>query len=97
MATAQSVSLLRVTDAAGEQLVCACVPAGSEGLVCMGEPDSWTQFCRPATSVVIDLSGVVQLTNAKDVFALSAWLGAAGVWLRTLQLEEDCDNERDAL
>lgn len=97
MSTTQSVSLLRVTDDAGEQLVLACVPSGSAGLVCMGEQDSWTESCRPVTSVVVDVSGVVQLTNAQDVAALSAWLGAASVWLKTIQLEEEADDERDAL
>ena len=63
----------------------------------MGEQDSWTESCRPVTSVVVDVSGVVQLTNAQDVAALSAWLGAASVWLKTIQLEEEADDERDAL
>lgn len=97
MGTQESVSLLRLTDEAGEQLVFACVAAGSVGLVCMGEEDSWTASCRPMTSIIVDGSGVVQLTNANDVAALSAWLGAASVWLKTLQLEEEADDERDAL
>jgi hypothetical protein len=97
MSTAQSVSLIRVTDDTGVQLVFACVPQGSSGLVCVGEQDSWTEECKPITSVIADMSGVIQLTNAKDVAALSAWLGAAAVWLKTVQLEEDLDDERDDL
>lgn len=97
MSTAQSVSLLRVTAADGEQMVLACVPEGSGSLVCMGESESWAETCRPVTSILVDVSGVVQLTNPKDVSALSAWLGAAAIWLKTLQLEEELGDERDAI
>ena len=88
MSDRQAVSILRVTDDAGAQLVAACVPHGSEDLLCYGEADSWTESCRPITSVVIDASAILQLTNPKDLYSLSAWLGAAGTWLKVMQIEE---------
>lgn len=97
MTNRQSVSLVRITDVSGAQLVMACVPEGSADLVCMGEEDSWTETCLPVTSVVIDLNGIVQLTDSRDVAALSAWLGAASVWLKMLQMEGGEDDDRDPL
>jgi hypothetical protein len=96
MSGTQSISLLRLTDEEGEQMVFACVPKGSTSLVCMGEEDSWTETCKPVTSVIVDVSGVLQITNSQDLAALSAWLGAASVWLKTIQIEEEADDERDA-
>jgi hypothetical protein len=83
------ISLLRVTDDAGHQLACACVPAGAGDRVCIGEPDSWLENCRPVTSVIFDCSGAVQITDARDISALAAWLSAAAVWLKTVQLTEE--------
>jgi hypothetical protein len=95
MSDAQAVSLLRVTDDAGSQFVAACVPAGSASLVAVGEDESWTESCRPVTSVLLDVNGIVQLTDSRDISAVSAWLAAAAVWLREMQLDEEAEEEAE--
>jgi hypothetical protein len=89
MAEFDEVSMLRVTDESGAQVVVACVPENAKEFLSIGEPESWTEHCRPITSVIIDVSGAIQLTNSKDVSAIAAWLSAAAVWLRTRQLTEE--------
>lgn len=89
MGKMDEVSMLRATDDAGIQVVIACVPEGAKEFMSIGDPESWTENCRPVTSVIIDSSGAAQLTDHKDVAALSAWLSAAAVWLRERQLLEE--------
>jgi hypothetical protein len=89
MAEFDEVSMLRVTDDAGAQVVIACIPQNAKEFMSIGEPDSWTEHCRPITSVIIDVAGAIQLTDSKDVSAMAAWLSAASVWLRTRQLTEE--------
>jgi hypothetical protein len=83
------VSMLRVTDDSGAQAVVACVPESAKEFMSIGDSDSWTEHCLPITSVILDVSGAVQLTDHKDVSALAAWLSAASVWLRERQLLEE--------
>jgi len=85
------ISMLRITDGKGDQLVLACFPAGAEELIAVGEEDSWAEECEPITSVLITTSDTVQLTNAKDISALAAWLSAASVWLKTRQLLDNTE------
>lgn len=89
MADFDEVSMLRITDSAGAQAVVACVPSTAKEFMSIGEPESWTENCRPVTSVIIDVSGAIQLTDSKDVATMAAWLSAASVWLRTRQLTEE--------
>lgn len=81
--------MLRVTDDAGQQLVFACMTAGSSEYLSVGEHDSWLENCRSITSVVADCSGAIQLTDPRDISALAAWLSAAAIWLKTVQLTEE--------
>jgi hypothetical protein len=83
------LSLLRVTDSSGAQMVVACVPESGSEFVSVGEPDSWTEHCRPVTSVLIDTTRILQLTSPSDVASLAAWLSAAAVWLREKELMND--------
>jgi hypothetical protein len=89
MAEIDDVSMIRITDSAGAQAVIACVPSRAKEFMSIGEPESWTENCKPVTSVIVDVSGAVQLTDADDVSALAAWLSAASVWLKTKQLTEE--------
>lgn len=86
--------MLRLTDDAGEQFVAACVSEGSAGLLSFGEEDSWTEHCKPVTSVIIDSSSAVQLTDPKDLESLSAWIAAAAMWLR-VATEKDARTEHE--
>ena len=96
MSPIDDVSMVRVTDEAGSQMVIACVPGTAKDLVCIGQDESWTANCKPITSVIFDVSGAVQLTDHRDVAALSGWLSAAAVWLKSRQLLErgEDDDER---
>jgi hypothetical protein len=87
----EEISMLRVTDGKGDQLVLACFPAGAEDLISVGEEDSWTEDCQPITSVIITASDTLQLTNPKDISALAAWLSAASIWLKTRQLLDNTE------
>jgi hypothetical protein len=90
--------MVRVSDEAGAQMVIACVPGSAKDLVCIGQDDSWTANCKPVTSVIFDVSVAVQLTNHRDVAALSGWLSAAAVWLKSrqkLEREEVGDERSD--
>lgn len=69
-------------------MVVACVPGTAKDLVCIGQDESWTANCKPVTSVIFDVSAAVQLTNHRDISALSGWLSAAAVWLKSRQLLE---------
>ncbi|NDE15611.1 hypothetical protein EBZ80_11845 [bacterium] len=93
MATFDEVSMLRVTDDFGHQVVVGCVPGSGSEFMGVGEDGSWAEHCRPITSVIIDVSGAVQLTNHKDVASMAAWLSAAAVWLRTRQLADGEGND----
>lgn len=85
MGKREDVSMMRLTDEAGSQLLAACVSAGSCDLICVGEPDSFAENCRPVTSVIIDVSAALQITDPHDLDAMSAWISAASLWLRMAQ------------
>lgn len=93
MATFDEVSMLRVTDDFGAQVVVGCIPDSGSEFMGVGEQGSWAEDCKPVTSVIIDVNGAVQLTNHKDVASMAAWLSAAAVWLRTRQLVDGEGNE----
>lgn len=91
MSKKEDISMIRLTDDSGEQFVAACVSEGSCGLLSLGEADSWTEHCRPITSVIIDASAALQVTDPRDLESLSAWLSAAAMWLRVALVAEDDD------
>lgn len=93
MGKREDVSMMRLTDEAGQQFVAACVGAGSCDLLCIGEPDSWTEGCDAVTSIVFNTSGTLQLTDPKDLDAMSAWIAAAAIWLRMAQHGGDDAND----
>jgi hypothetical protein len=95
MSAPQEISMLRITDDAGEQLIAACVSGDAADLLCIGQQDSWAEDCRPITSVIISVSGAIQITDPADVAAVSAWLGAAATWLRITMLESELSHEED--
>jgi len=86
------VAILRVTSSSGEQLVACCSPAAASHLVCVGEQDTWLSDCVPMTSVYLDATGAVQLTDPDDVAAIATWLAAAAVWLKSQRMEEGLED-----
>lgn len=82
MSKREDVSMMRLTDDAGSQLLAACVTDGSCDLLCVGEPESFAENCRPVTSVIIDVNAAIQITDPNDLDAMSAWIAAASIWLR---------------
>lgn len=89
MSSTSRISLLRVTGSNGEQAVAACVNGDIGGVLGLGEEDGWLAACEDEPSVVFDCTKVVQLRDPKDVFAMAAWLSAAGVWLQVQLLEKE--------
>lgn len=87
----EEISMLRVTDGKGDQMVLACFPAGAEDLIAVGDEDSWAENCAPITSLLITVSDTMQFTNSKDISALAAWLSAASVWLKSRQLLDNTE------
>lgn len=85
MGKREDVSMMRLTDEAGSQLLAACVSSGSCDLICVGEPDSFAASCKPVTSVIIDVSAAIQITDPLDLDAMAAWISAASIWLRMAQ------------
>lgn len=82
----RGISMLRLIDQSGEQMVCCCVDKGAPAVLAIGND---TDDATPAQGIVIDTTAPIQITSVKDAQALSAWLAAAAVWLRVRELNED--------
>lgn len=80
------VSMIRLTDESGSQVVAACVPQEGFGPLGVEDPEGWLHGCIELDSIILDTSGVVQITDSRDATALSAWLSAAAIWLRVREL-----------
>ena len=85
------IQMVRIADDYGAIAVVACVPHASRGLVCFGDPDQWAE-ADSQTSVIVDTSGIVQITDHSTLSAMAAWFTSAAVWLKTKQMEESLEH-----
>lgn len=67
-------------------MVCCCAATEGQAILCIGDPE--TRDLRQANGIIIDTTGPVEITNTKEAYALSAWMSAAAVWLRSQEIAE---------
>lgn len=94
MERADEIQMLRLADDMGSLLVAACIPRNARDIVQVGAYEQWAEL-EHSTSVVIDTSSIIQVTDPSTISALAAWLSAAAAWLKIQQLRDQSEGEGD--
>jgi hypothetical protein len=80
------VTVLTVTTDYGERLLGVCSPAGAAPVLEFTDEETEQEYLKEfgkIPCVMLDADGMIHLTKADEVFALSQWLAQAAMWLRS--------------
>ena len=93
----QEVSILRAWDVKGDVVQLIARPENASDLMTLENKDGsdWDSACKDTPSILLDTSGVVQITDPEQAMRLAQWIFTAATWLRMEQLEGSDELESD--
>jgi hypothetical protein len=93
----QEVSIIRAWDHKGDVVQLIARPENASDLMTLEKQNGsdWDSDCKDMPSILLDTSGVVQLTDPEQAMRLAQWIFTAATWLRMEQLEGSDELESD--